>query len=120
MARHRSGSTMASSNRTTDSCCRDQWAESFRINSLNSYSEHRGLPCYCQLLLSSCLARAKLSFWPLPTHTRTRALELASRGSALVLLRRKAKYGGMDVPEAKLLKHVEEENAKLKKLLAEH
>jgi hypothetical protein len=47
-------------------------------------------------------------------------LELASRGSALVLLRRKAKYGGMDVPEAKLLKHVEEENAKLKKLLAEH
>jgi putative transposase len=26
----------------------------------------------------------------------------------------------MDVPEAKLLKHVEEENAKLKKLLAEH
>ena len=36
-----------------------------------------------------------------------------------MLLRRKAKYGGMDVPEAKRLKHVEEENAKLKKLLAE-
>ena len=31
----------------------------------------------------------------------------------------KAKYGGMDVPEAKHLKQLEEENAKLKKLLAE-
>jgi putative transposase len=31
----------------------------------------------------------------------------------------KAKYGGMDVPEAKRLKQLEEENAKLKKLLAE-
>jgi putative transposase len=30
----------------------------------------------------------------------------------------KAKYGGMDVPEAKRLKQFEEENAKLKKLLA--
>src|SRR6476646_5798248 len=71
-------------------------------NDFEYFLEHRGLPCYCQLLLSSCLARAKLSFWPLPTHTRTRALELASRGSALVLLRRKAKSSGMDVPAAKL------------------
>jgi putative transposase len=31
----------------------------------------------------------------------------------------KAKYGGMDVPEAKRLKQLEDENAKLKKLLAE-
>jgi transposase-like protein len=31
----------------------------------------------------------------------------------------KAKYGGMDVSEAKRLKQLEEENAKLKKLLAE-
>lgn len=31
----------------------------------------------------------------------------------------KAKYGGMDVPEAKRLKQLENENAKLKKLLAE-
>ena len=31
----------------------------------------------------------------------------------------KAKYGGMDVPEAKRLKQLEEENGKLKKLLAE-
>ena len=29
------------------------------------------------------------------------------------------KYGGMDVPEAKRLKQLEDENAKLKKLLAE-
>ena len=31
----------------------------------------------------------------------------------------KAKYGGMDISEAKRLKALEEENAKLKKLLAE-
>jgi putative transposase len=31
----------------------------------------------------------------------------------------KSKYGGMDVSEAKRLKALEEENAKLKKLLAE-
>lgn len=31
----------------------------------------------------------------------------------------KAKYGGMDVAEAKRLKELEEENARLKKLLAE-
>jgi putative transposase len=31
----------------------------------------------------------------------------------------KAKYGGMDVSEAKWLKQLEDENAKLKKLLAE-
>ena len=31
----------------------------------------------------------------------------------------KAKYGGMDVSEARKLKALEEENAKLKKLLAE-
>ena len=31
----------------------------------------------------------------------------------------KAKFGGMDVSEAKRLKALEEENAKLKKLLAE-
>ena len=31
----------------------------------------------------------------------------------------KAKYGGMDVTEAKLLRQLEDENAKLKKLLAE-
>jgi putative transposase len=31
----------------------------------------------------------------------------------------KAKYGGMDVSEAKRLKALEEENARLKKLLAE-
>jgi len=31
----------------------------------------------------------------------------------------KAKYGGMDVPDAKRLKALEDENARLKKLLAE-
>lgn len=31
----------------------------------------------------------------------------------------KAKYGGLGVPEAKRLKQLEDENAKLKKLLAE-
>ena len=32
----------------------------------------------------------------------------------------KAKYGGMDVSEAKRLRSLEDENAKLKRLLAEH
>lgn len=31
----------------------------------------------------------------------------------------KAKYGGMDVPDAKRLRHLESENTKLKKMLAE-
>ena len=31
----------------------------------------------------------------------------------------KAKYGGMDVPEAKRLKQLEDENAKLKKIVAD-
>ena len=31
----------------------------------------------------------------------------------------RAKYGGMDIPEAKRLKGLEQENARLKKLLAE-
>ena len=31
----------------------------------------------------------------------------------------KAKYGGMDVCEAKRLKHLEDENAKLKKIVAD-
>lgn len=35
------------------------------------------------------------------------------------LLQLEAKYGGMEVSEAKRLKALEEENAKLKKLLAE-
>ena len=39
--------------------------------------------------------------------------------SAATLYNWKAKYGGMDVSEAKRLKQLEEENAKLKKLLAE-
>ena len=32
----------------------------------------------------------------------------------------RAKYGGMDVPDAKRLRELEGENAKLKKLLAQH
>ena len=35
------------------------------------------------------------------------------------LLQRKAKYGGLDVSEARRLKVLTDENAKLKKLLAE-
>lgn len=35
------------------------------------------------------------------------------------IYRWKAKYGGMDVSEAKRLREIEAENAKLKKLLAE-
>lgn len=35
------------------------------------------------------------------------------------LYRWKSKYGGMDVPDARRLKQLESENAKLKKMLAE-
>ena len=39
--------------------------------------------------------------------------------SAATFYKFKAKYGGMDVSDARRLKALEEENAKLKKLLAE-
>jgi putative transposase len=39
--------------------------------------------------------------------------------SAATLYNWKAKYGGMDVSEAKRLKQLEDENARLKKLLAD-
>jgi len=39
--------------------------------------------------------------------------------SAATIYNWKSKYGGMDVSEARRLKALEEENAKLKKLLAE-
>ena len=40
-------------------------------------------------------------------------------GAKTADLCRKAKFGGMDVSEAKRLKALEDENSKLKKLLAE-
>jgi putative transposase len=44
----------------------------------------------------------------------------ASTGSAAPLFyKRKAKYGGLDVSDVRRLKSLEDENAKLKKLLAE-
>ena len=50
-----------------------------------------------------------------------KAAELARKHgiSEATLYNWKAKYGGMDVSEAKRLKQLEDENAKLKKLLAE-
>ncbi len=50
-----------------------------------------------------------------------RTAELARKHgiSEATLYNWKAKYGGMDVSEARRLKELEEENAKLKKLLAE-
>jgi putative transposase len=43
----------------------------------------------------------------------------ASTGSEATLYNWKAKCGGMDISEAKRLKQLEDENARLKKLLAE-
>jgi putative transposase len=50
-----------------------------------------------------------------------KAAELARKHgvSEATLYNWKAKYGGMDVSEAKRLKQLEDENVKLKKLLAE-
>ena len=51
---------------------------------------------------------------------RRRAIWPASTGSReATLYNWKAKYGGMDVSDAKRLKALEDENAKLKKLLAD-
>jgi putative transposase len=43
----------------------------------------------------------------------------AQEGGAVHPIKWKSKYGGMDVSEAKRLKALEEENTKLKKLLAD-
>lgn len=50
---------------------------------------------------------------------KTAALARKHGISEATLYNWKAKYGGMDVSEAKRLKQLEDENAKLKKLLAE-
>ncbi len=44
---------------------------------------------------------------------------VASTASSATFYKWKAKYGGLDVSDAKRLKALEDENAKLKKLLAE-
>ena len=60
-------------------------------------------------------------------HAAARSVDQRAHGdlarkhgvSEATLYNWKAKYGGMDVAEAKRLKQLEDENAKLKKLLAE-
>src|SRR4026209_2890994 len=51
--------------------------------------------------------------------TKTADLARKHGVSEATLYNWKAKYGGMDVTEAKRLRQLEDENAKLKKLLAE-
>lgn len=51
--------------------------------------------------------------------SRTADLARKHGVSAATIYNWKAKYGGMDVSDAKRLKTLEEENARLKKLLAE-
>ena len=55
------------------------------------------------------------------TEAGAKTAELARKHgvSEATLYNWKAKYGGMDVSEAKRLKQLEDENLKLKKLLAE-
>jgi putative transposase len=54
-------------------------------------------------------------------HAGAKAADLARKHgiSEATLYNWKAKYGGMDVSDAKRLRSLEEENRKLKKLLAE-
>lgn len=54
-------------------------------------------------------------------ETGARTADLARRHgiSEATLYNWKAKYGGLEVPEAKRLKALEDENGKLKKLLAD-
>ena len=51
--------------------------------------------------------------------TMEQARVLLGRPARATLYNWKARFGGMDVSEAKRLKQLEDENAKLKKLLAE-
>jgi len=61
-----------------------------------------------------------LLYWRPPTRARRRSDLVRKHGvSEATLYNWKAKYGGLDVSEAKRLKGLEEENGKLKKLLAE-
>jgi putative transposase len=53
------------------------------------------------------------------TGTKTADLARKHDVSEATLYNWKAHYGGMDVSEAKRLRQLEDENAKLKKLLAE-
>ncbi len=48
-----------------------------------------------------------------------RRMFAAGTGSATTFYKWKAKYGGLEVSEARRLKALEEENAKLKRLLAD-
>jgi putative transposase len=56
-----------------------------------------------------------------PSRGRMPVKELCRKGgfSDATFYKWRAKYGGMDVPDAKRLRELESENAKLKKLLAE-
>ena len=51
--------------------------------------------------------------------TKTADLARKHGVSEATLYNWKAKYGGMDVPEAKRLRQLEDENAKLKRLVAD-
>jgi hypothetical protein len=75
---------------------------------------------------TTCRARSAASFAAVRSATaaacaaRYPASPAADRGiSEATLYNWKAKYGGMDVSDAKRLRSLEEENRKLKKLLAE-
>jgi len=50
---------------------------------------------------------------------RVPALSLRAEGRAVHPIKWKAKFGGMDVSEAKRLRALEDENAKLKRMLAD-
>ena len=61
-----------------------------------------------------------MSFSRATSVERVASIALCSRAlSDLTFYAWKAKYGGLDVSDAKRLKALEDENAKLKKLLAE-
>jgi len=58
----------------------------------------------------------------LPEHEAGAKTEEVCRGhgiSSATFYKRKAKYGGLDVSQARRLKSLEDENRRLKKLLAE-
>jgi putative transposase len=83
---------------------------------------HKGEALQAKMLTSDLAPRIAVNVAQLPGRDAgAKAADLARKHgiSEATLYNWKAKYGGMDVSDAKRLRSLEEENRKLKKLLAE-
>ena len=65
------------------------------------------------------VSRRRISVGNTGSLDRQAIVKQSARGSSATFYKWKAKFGGMDVSDARKLKVLEDENAKLKKLQAE-